>query len=450
MTGSLVGPIITLVMLALTLAWAMLLKAGVYPSDWVTAILFVGLISLVYWMFARRRELAPRPMLWLRCVIWALPCYCAFQLLPLPLGLLGVLSPARAHLVAALASAVPGISKAPISVNPPMALFWSFSILSYIAVFFLVRELSWRFQERPWTAVVPLVVIASLEAVIGMLQVSAGWPNAEGSGTYTNRDHFSGMLEMVLPLAVIGGWAILRRSREGFERSIFPIIGVCLVWAVAALLLTAITYSMSRMGFFDALFSLFVIGALSLGPRLPSQNVRMASLTLVAVGMLALFIFLPPDQLIGRFAEMSATGKVSGDTRVFFWKETTSLISEFPLFGCGLGGFESTFLKYQGVANANRVEMAHNDYLQYLAELGWFGFSILIAGIVGILIPVVKGLAKLKDENRRLLLVACLGSFVAIALHSLVDFNLYIPANTMVLAWIAGVASGNAVEYEPT
>ena len=33
-----------------------------------------------------------------------------------------------------------------------------------------------------------------------------------------------------------------------------------------------------------------------------------------------------------------------------------------------------------------------------------------------------------------------LGAFVAIGLHSLVDFNLYIPANALVLAWLAGVA----------
>ena len=39
------------------------------------------------------------------------------------------------------------------------------------------------------------------------------------------------------------------------------------------------------------------------------------------------------------------------------------LISEYRFFGCGLGGFESVFLKYQAVANNFRVEFAHNDYL---------------------------------------------------------------------------------------
>ncbi len=440
------APLITLVALALSLVWALFLRAGVYPSDWVSTVLFVGCICLVYWFFTRRRLMAPRITGWVRWVIWALPCYCAFQLLPLPLGLLRALSPARAELVVALGPVISGVSSAPLAVNPPMAMLWGFTLLGYIATFFLVRELGWRFVDRPWVTVVPLLVIGFLEAGIGMIQVSAGWPNTEGSGTYTNRDHFSGMLEMLLPLAVVFGWAILQRLRETFERSMWPAIQVCVVWGTAALLLIAIVYSLSRMGFFVALCSLFVTGALCFGPRMPSKNFRTVSLTLLALGALALFVFLPPDQLVARFAEMSASGKISADTRLYLWKETLSLIDEYRWFGCGLGGFESTFLKYQDIVNGYRVEMAHNDYLQYLAELGFVGFGLLVAAMVGVLIPVVKGLVRVTDENRRLLLVGCVGSFVAIALHSFVDFNLYIPANAMILAWIAGVASINGLD----
>ncbi len=437
------GPLITLVALGLSLAWGLFLRAGVYPSDWVTTVLFVGCISLIYWFAVRRRQLAPPTAGWVKWVILALPCYCALQLLPLPLGLLGVLSPARAQLIAALGPVMPAVHGAPIAVHPPMALYWSFSILSYIATFFLVRELGWRFAERPWVTVIPLLVVGFVEAVFGMIQVSAGWPNAQATGTYTNRDHFSGMLEMLLPLAVMFGWSILQRRREHFEQSLSPALQVCSVWATAALFLVAIVYSLSRMGFFVAICSLFVALSLSFGPRLPSKNFRTIGLTALALGALALFIFLPPDQLIARFADMASSGKITPDARVYFWKETLSLIDEFRWFGCGLGGFESSFLKYQAAMNGFRVEFAHNDYLQYLAELGIVGFGILMAAVVGVAIPVVKGIVRIEDENRRLLLVGCAGSFVAIGIHSFVDFNLYIPANAMILAWIGGIASIN-------
>jgi O-antigen ligase len=200
------------------------------------------------------------------------------------------------------------------------------------------------------------------------------------------------------------------------------------------------------MGLFVALGSLFVVAALSFGPHLPSENFRTASLTVIAIASLALFVFLPPDQLLARFAEMSASDKLPTDTLLSIWQETLSLIGEFRWFGCGLGGFAATFLKYQGAAADHRVAMAHNDYLQYLAELGLFGFFILLAAVSGVGISLIKGLVRLTDEPRRLLLVACAGSFVAAALQSLVDFNLYIPANAMILAWIAGVASINGLD----
>jgi O-antigen ligase len=441
------GPLITLTALALSLAWALLLHAGVLPSDWVSTVLFVGCICLLYWFFVRRRLLAPPDTGWVKRAIWSVPAYCIFQLLPLPLGLLGALSPARSQMVAALAAvmATP-IGSAPIAANPPMALYWSFTLLSYIATFFLVRELAWRFIERPWITVVPLIALGFVEGIFGMIQALSGGANALADGTFTNPDHFSGMLEMLLPLAVMFGWGILQRERDRVEQSVRPALEVVAVWATAGLLLMAIVYSQSHMGLFVAISSLFVTAALSFGPRLPSKNLRTAALTAIALGGLALFIFLPPDQLLGRFAEMSASGKVSADMRVYLWKETLSLIGEFRWFGCGLGGFEPTFLKYQATGAGFRVEFAHNDYLQYLVELGFVGFAILMTAIVGVLIPVVKGIVRGEDENRRLLLVGCAGSFLAIGLHSLVDFNLYIPANGMILAWIAGVASINGLD----
>ena len=38
--------------------------------------------------------------------------------------------------------------------------------------------------------------------------------------------------------------------------------------------------------------------------------------------------------------------------------------------------------------------------------------------------------------------MACAGALAAILVHSLADFNLYIPANAMLLAWIAGMTAG--------
>jgi O-antigen ligase len=69
-----------------------------------------------------------------------------------------------------------------------------------------------------------------------------------------------------------------------------------------------------------------------------------SALVLIGAVVLLAPIIITPTQLIERFAAMPFTEKVSADTRLLLWKQTLPLISEFRLFGTGLGGFESAFL----------------------------------------------------------------------------------------------------------
>ena len=84
-------------------------------------------------------------------------------------------------------------------------------------------------------------------------------------------------------------------------------------------------------------------------------------------------------------------------------------------------------------------DFAHNDYLQVFAELGLFGGALAMALAVWIMkrpLSVVFG----PRSGQWALAVGLIGSFVAMGLHSMVDFNLYIPANALAVAWLAGVA----------
>lgn len=439
-----VGPLVTLLLVSFALAWSVVLKAGIAPSDWDVTLLVLGCTCTAYWLFTRRIHRAPPLKPWLRWLLFLFPAYLVFQLIPFHAGMLQILSPARASLLRDLAPLAPGLNSAPLSVNPPSAVLNLFTMLGYIVTFLLVREVGWRFSARPWTPVVPLIAVAVFEAGLGIFQVFTGWPSASATGTYMSRDHFAGLLEMILPFVTLLGVVILRNKKNSrFATS--SALKACAIWAIAAAVLLAIIYSLSRMGFLVTLCALFTVGALTMRPRLRSRAWRWSSLGAVAAGVALMFVFFSPNQLIERFADISSTEKISADTRLSLWKETMPLISEYRFFGCGLGGFESVFLKYQAVANNFKVEFAHNDYLQYLAELGIVGFSILAAILGGLLIQIFRKATEFGDERRRLLLVACVGAFVAILLHSFVDFNMYIPANGMTLAWIAGLGSANSL-----
>ena len=80
--------------------------------------------------------------------------------------------------------------------------------------------------------------------------------------------------------------------------------------------------------------------------------------------------YLTPMALIQRLAEHSSSGRIA------IWKNTLHLIGAYPAVGCGLGGYESAMLRFKTTVLMNDLDYAHNDYLQYLGELGVLGFLI--------------------------------------------------------------------------
>jgi O-antigen ligase len=87
-------------------------------------------------------------------------------------------------------------------------------------------------------------------------------------------------------------------------------------------------------------------------------------------------------------------------------------------------------------------DFAHNDYLQLLAELGVMGFAIGATLAFSVVRTAVRRAVGSRDPGARYFAVACAGALAAILVHSLADFNLYIPANAMLLVWIAGMTAG--------
>ena len=158
-------------------------------------------------------------------------------------------------------------------------------------------------------------------------------------------------------------------------------------------------------------------------------------------------LLLPPNQLILRFADLGASEEITANDRVLMWQDTAQLIAAYPLFGCGLGGLESAYPKYGASSPNATVDFAHNDYLQSLAELGVIGSLILTVLFLAILVKALRTVFEPGSIQYRSLGLACCGSLAAILLHSIVDFNLYIPANAMVLAWVSGIAAG--LEFAP-
>jgi O-antigen ligase len=137
---------------------------------------------------------------------------------------------------------------------------------------------------------------------------------------------------------------------------------------------------------------------------------------------------------------MAASEDVNTDTRVAIWRDTMQLIASQKWTGTGPGAYERGLYRFKTAKPVNTVDFAHNDYLQLLAELGIPG-CILLAGLAGWIIrrPLNVALRSRRSPHWAFA-VGLLGAFLAIGIHSLTDFNLYIPANLLALAWLAGLA----------
>jgi O-antigen ligase len=150
-------------------------------------------------------------------------------------------------------------------------------------------------------------------------------------------------------------------------------------------------------------------------------------------------VYLSPDKLVSRISFLTSGEGIAAHSRLPLWRDTLQLIGEYPLLGCGLGAFAVPFLRHKTSEPMLFDQYAHNDYLQVLAETGLAGFALFSWSLV-------TGLRwcwtrRPTTQTDRALAAGAFGAFTAIALHGLTDFNFYIPANAMIVAWIGGIAA---------
>ena len=443
--------VMVLLVLAGVLAYTTFQWGGVVRTGRYQYLLVLGLLAMLLSLGRSQDEWSPLPVLRWTAVL--LPVYVLLQVVPLPLAVLRVLSPARAEAMDALGSVGTKVSFASLSVFPAGTFQYFLLGCGYILIFLLVGKLTWRFEGGGWLAICPVLGIAALEAGLGLWQYFGGTGQQVRWGTYANHNHYAGFLEMALPFAVMYPMAVLHRTRSRWNSSVAPGLAASGLWALAVLMFAGIILSFSRMGFIATLSSLFLMGTLVVATTQVRWVTGCRRRRWVGVGVLAAlglagFVSLPPERLVRRFAEFVSTDGLTGQGRTDLWAETIPLIRTYTVFGCGLGGYETAFSRFKISGVLVTDDFVHNDYLQLLAELGLLGFVIGAALAFIVVRTALRCAMKSSDPEARYFAVACLGALSTIGLHSLADFNLYIPANAMLLAWIAGMTI--SVELRPT
>jgi O-antigen ligase len=377
--------------------------------------------------------------------VLVLPLYATIQAVPLPLALVRLVSPARAELHDGVAGLVRNLPPwAPLSVAPESTFDFSLRLAAYAAVYWVVRGLAARLPRNGFAVVAPVVCVAAVQAVIVLAQCLRG---EVASGSYVNRNHVAGLLEMALPCAVV--CAVSRWEPRGFRRHGLRGVGSrMLVAAVAIAILCAIPATRSRGGLAATLVSLLVVGLALLQRSVLGRSKWLAAAALPAL-LAAAFLYLPSENLVHRYGNVFGADALRREGRVLLWRETLDLVAAYPLVGCGLGAFEPAFLRYKRSAPMVADPHAHNDYLELLAEAGGAGFILCVVLAAGPIGSALGASHRGGSGRQSAVATACIASLAAILTHGFVDFNLRIPANGMVFFWLLGTCSASAVRGNP-
>ena len=252
-------------------------------------------------------------------------------------------------------------------------------------------------------------------------------------GPYVNRNHFAGFAEMVIPAALVP--LVLGKVRR--ER-------LFLVALFAVVPMVALLLSASRGGIVSLVVQIVMLGLLLLVRKIRGRNVMVGGIVVLVAVMMVSWIGV--QQVLQRFSGIQ-TLEVSAGKRTAMRQDTWRLFLAHPVIGTGLGTFEMVFPPYDSVYDGKVVNHAHNDYLEALAETGVLG-GICCALFIGVvLVNSLKGLAELGTSFGAALNLSGLIACVGILVHSLVDFNLHIPANALLFFVSAHVATAR---LEPT
>jgi len=438
--------------LVLAIIGASLAFGGVQPITYtlVEAVLFLALTILLFSQTRKGRIRLPAPLWPFLFGFWVL-----LQVIPLPVQVISVLSPARdvdSKLESLLAVQQ---SFDTLSVNAHDTGIALMKFLAYLSGFLLAAYL-FDSGKRKSLLIRCLILLGVFEAAYGIVQYTTGWQKiftyskifdlGEATGTYINHNHFAGFLELTLPFVAamvfysFQLWLERRRTsgkrdprREASSKGLQAIAYLFLL----VIMVVALIFSHSRGGILATVFSLAflaILGQLKIGRRLWLLGALLFAMCVVGYG---LWIGLNP--VLARFEAIGKPGLLRMESRVGFWSDEIRLVRDHPVIGTGLGTFGSTFRQYQSSMVDSYVDHAHNDYLEFSAETGLVGGALLFLPIFYLLGRMVISFLDDPRRYRRAVTLGCIGSTLALLIHSVVDFNLQIPANALVFAAVLGI-----------
>ncbi len=431
-------------------------------APWAKSVLFISACLLLFLWTVKSSlqgwlEIVRQP-LWILLFTYLL--LLGFQLLPLPQSLLSTLSPKTVALYSSLIPASFQISNLlSLSLNPFATTQEFYRILTFIIFMFVFLN---HYRDKKQISIVlwALAALGLFEALYGLSERFSDNPHIFWvptldrncvHGTYYNRNHFAGLMEMIT-LATLGFLLTMMedngRSWRSSQLSLFQRLeqklskrkmyrNILFGLAILIMLVSGIL-SLSRGGTIGILAGFFIILIFSQkSGKGRGRRLLIFSVLLLAIGLL---LYQGMDLIINQFEQLTEDS-MSWRSRTALYQAGFQLFKDFPLLGTGGGTFRDVFLTYQPKIFGDKVaRYVHNDWLQVACETGIIGALIMYTAIGLYLISLLRKIQHRTDSYNRFLFAGAFAGVVALLLHSLVEFNLYmVTANGLIFIILLGI-----------
>ena len=250
-------------------------------------------------------------------------------------------------------------------------------------------------------------------------------------GPYVNRNHYAGLMEMLTPFPLV---LAATRMTDGNRK--------IAVAGIAALMAASIFLSGSRGGMVAFVAQMIVLGVLLIRKRDSGWKQPLMLGGFLAV-VIVFLVWMGGNELTRRLASIhsEAREEISGGVRVSIDRDCLRMLIRRPLLGWGLGTFPIVYPEFRSFYTTFFVNQAHNDYLQLLVETGVAGFSIAVWFLVLVFRRAARKLKNWTENASGTMTVAALLGCIGILVHSLLDFNLQIPANAALFYVLCALAA---------
>lgn len=235
-------------------------------------------------------------------------------------------------------------------------------------------------------------------------------------GSFVNRHNFAAFIEMAvsIPLGMVFVGAVRHDKR-------------LLYWIAIALMASALLLSGSRGGLVAFVVEIIVLLIVTTRARGKKNFALKAALSLlIVIAAVGGAIFVGGDTSLTRFAETATSADVTS-SRTHIWGVTLKIITTHLPLGAGLGAYPQAYTAFDTTGGLERVEQAHNDYLQVLADAGLVGVVLGAFFLFWFFRKGVRNVAR-KNTFRRGVAVGAFAGCCAILTHSMFDFVLHITA----------------------